>query len=71
MGETYKIKGLADRLGVSVITVKNWEKKGLIPKAKRSVFNWREHSEEDAARIERLVKEKHYFVNKTGNEKDE
>ena len=37
----YKIKDLALRLDRSILTIKRWEKQGLIPKARKDSRGWR------------------------------
>jgi len=49
--ETYRIGEVAKRLGKTILTIKTWEKKGLIPKAKRDSRGWRAYTEDDIERI--------------------
>ena len=56
------IADLAKTLDRSVRTVKEWEKKGLIPKARRDTRGWRVYSREQADRILRHVKRHRFFV---------
>lgn len=57
----YKVKDIAETLGVSVKTIKNWEKKGYIPKARRNKWNWRVYSGEEKESITVIVRENNYF----------
>jgi MerR family regulatory protein len=43
----YKIKDVALRLDRSILTIKRWEKQGLIPKARKDSRGWRVYMEEE------------------------
>lgn len=60
----YTIKNLAESLNVSDRTIKEWEKKGYIPKAKRNKWDWRVYSEQEILSIVTTVKQHGYFRNK-------
>jgi len=53
----YKIKDIAQELGVSIQTVKNYENLGILPKAKRDEKGWRYYTQEDLIKIKALYKE--------------
>ena len=57
----YKIKDLALRLDRSILTVKRWERQGLIPKARKDSRGWRIYTEAEVRDILRLVQETNYF----------
>lgn len=57
---------LAKTLDRSVRTLKEWEKKGLIPKARRDSRGWRVYSPEQADKILRHVKRHRFFVQVPG-----
>ena len=56
------IADLAKTLDRSVRTVKEWEKKGLIPKAHRDSRGWRVYSKDQADRIIKHVKRHRFFI---------
>ncbi len=56
-----KIKDLAERLKVSVRTIKNWEKQGYIPNARRNKWNWRVYNKEEILSIVAIVERENYF----------
>lgn len=57
------VKDLAEILEVSTRTIKNWEKKGYIPKAARNKWGWRVYNDEQKESIITAVKEQNYFRN--------
>lgn len=57
----YYIKDLALRLGVSRVTILNWEKRGFLKKPKRDKNNRRIYTEDDIKEIISLVRETNYF----------
>jgi DNA-binding transcriptional MerR regulator len=59
----YKIKDLALRLDRSILTIKRWEKQGLIPKARKDSRGWRIYTEAEVRDILRLVQATNYFRN--------
>jgi DNA-binding transcriptional MerR regulator len=61
--KVYKIKDLALRLDRSILTLKRWEKQGLIPKARKDSRGWRIYTETEVRDILRLVQETDYFRN--------
>jgi len=60
-GRIYKINELAKELDRSTNTIKRWEAKRLIPKAKRYSRGWRYYTADDVKSIVRMVKENNYF----------
>jgi len=61
--KVYKIKDLALRLDRSILTIKRWERQGLIPKARKDSRGWRIYTESEVRDILRLVQETNYFRN--------
>lgn len=61
--KVYKIKDLALRLDRSILTIKRWEKQGLIPKARKDSRGWRIYTEAEVRDILRLVQATNYFRN--------
>ncbi len=59
----YKIKDVALRLDRSILTIKRWEKQGLIPKARKDSRGWRVYTEEEVRAILKKVRETNYFRN--------
>jgi len=59
----YKIKDLALRLDRSILTIKRWEKQGLIPKARKDSRGWRIYTDAEIRDILRLVQATNYFRN--------
>ena len=57
----YKIKDLALRLDRSILTIKRWERQGLIPKARKDSRGWRIYTEAEVRDILRLVQTTNYF----------
>ncbi|MFH2137122.1 MAG: MerR family transcriptional regulator [Candidatus Omnitrophota bacterium] len=49
-----KINYLAKELGVAIQTIKNYEAKGILPKARRDSQQWRYYTEEDVIKIKAL-----------------
>ncbi|MCP4650982.1 MAG: MerR family DNA-binding transcriptional regulator [PVC group bacterium] len=49
-----KINQLAKELSVSIQTIKNYEDKGILPKAKRDSKHWRYYTYEDLIKIKAL-----------------
>ena len=64
-GKVYKISGLAKELDRTPLTIKKWEKGGLIPKARRDSRGWRYYTEEDVNEIKRILEEHDYFVRRS------
>jgi DNA-binding transcriptional MerR regulator len=62
VGRTYRIGELAKELDRSTLTIKKWESKGLIPKAKRDSRGWRYYTEDDVKEIKRILEENEYFA---------
>ena len=62
MQSEMNIADLAKTLDRSVRTVKEWEKRGLIPRARRDSRGWRVYSSEQAERILKHVKKKKFFL---------
>jgi DNA-binding transcriptional MerR regulator len=63
--KVYKIKDLALRLDRSILTIKRWERQGLIPKARKDSRGWRIYTEAEVRDILRLVQATNYFRNGT------
>jgi DNA-binding transcriptional MerR regulator len=61
--KVYKIKDLALRLDRSILTIKRWERQGLIPKARKDSRGWRIYTEAEVRDILRLVQATNYFRN--------
>ena len=59
----YKIKDVALRIDRSILTLKRWEKQGLIPEARKDSRGWRIYTEEEVQEILQRVKETNYFRN--------
>jgi DNA-binding transcriptional MerR regulator len=59
----YKIKDLALRLDRSILTIKRWEKQGLLPKARKDSRGWRVYTEAEVQEILKKVRETNYFRN--------
>jgi DNA-binding transcriptional MerR regulator len=59
--KVYKIKDLALRLDRSILTIKRWERQGLIPKARKDSRGWRIYTEAEVRDILRLVQTTNYF----------
>jgi DNA-binding transcriptional MerR regulator len=59
----YKIKDLALRLDRSILTIKRWERQGLIPEARKDSRGWRIYTEAEVRDILRLVQATNYFRN--------
>jgi DNA-binding transcriptional MerR regulator len=61
--KVYKIKDLALRLDRSILTIKRWEKQGLIPTARKDSRGWRIYTDAEVRDILRLVQATNYFRN--------
>jgi len=61
--KVYKVKDLALRLDRSILTIKRWERQGLIPKARKDSRGWRIYTEAEVRDILRLVQATNYFRN--------
>ena len=59
----YKIKDVALRIDRSILTLKRWEKQGLIPEARKDSRGWRIYTEEEVQEILQRVRETNYFRN--------
>jgi DNA-binding transcriptional MerR regulator len=59
----YKIKDVALRIDRSILTLKRWEKQGLIPEARKDSRGWRIYTEGEVEEILRRVRETNYFRN--------
>ena len=64
----YKIGDLALRLDRSILTIKRWEKQGLIPKVRKDSRGWRIYTEDEVQAILKKVRESNYFRNVEGAE---
>ena len=56
------VADLAKSLDRSVRTIKEWEKKGLIPKARRDSRGWRIYTAQQAEKISKHVKRHRFFL---------
>jgi DNA-binding transcriptional MerR regulator len=61
--KVYKIKDVALRLDRSILTIKRWEKQGLLPKARKDSRGWRIYTEAEVQAILQRVRETNYFRN--------
>jgi len=59
--QEFFIKNLASFLGVSVRTIKNWEKEGKIKEARRNKWEWRVYTQAEMEEIKERVEAKNYF----------
>ena len=64
----YKIGDLALRLDRSILTIKRWEKQGLIPRARKDSRGWRVYTEDEVQTILKKVRESNYFRSAEGVE---
>jgi len=64
----YKIGDLALRLDRSILTIKRWEKQGLLPKARKDSRGWRVYTEDEVQAILKKVRESNYFRTVEGAE---
>jgi DNA-binding transcriptional MerR regulator len=64
----YKIGDVALRLDRSILTIKRWEKQGLIPKARKDSRGWRVYTEDEVQAILKKVRESNYFRTVEGAE---
>jgi DNA-binding transcriptional MerR regulator len=55
---TYRIGELAKMLDLSAVTLRLWEKSGLIPKASRSTAGQRKYSDSDLKAIRQILESK-------------
>ena len=60
-GKIYKISELAKKLDRSPLTIKRWEARRVIPKAKRDSRGWRYYTESEVKELIKIVKENNYF----------
>lgn len=55
--EFFTAKETAERLGISKQTLFRYEKKGIFPKARRSLINrWRQYTKEDLNRLIKIIR---------------
>jgi hypothetical protein len=59
----YKISDLAKELDRCPHTIKRWEARGLIPKARRDSRGWRYYNDDDVKKLIKVIKESNYFIN--------
>jgi len=59
----YKIKDLALRLDRTILTIKRWEKRGLLPAPRKDSRGWRVYTEAEVKEIIKRVQETNYFQN--------
>lgn len=53
----FTAKQVAERLGISKQTLFRYEKRGIFPKARRSLINrWRQYTEEDLKRLIEIIR---------------
>ena len=57
----YKIGELTKELDRSANTIKRWEARGVIPKARRDSRGWRCYTEDEVKELIKTVKENNYF----------
>jgi len=60
-GKIYKISELAKKLDRSPLTIKRWEARKVIPKARRDSRGWRYYTEDEVKELIKIVKENNYF----------
>jgi len=60
----YRLHDLVKILGRHKTTLRNWEAKGFIPKAKKDNRGWRFYTEGDIEKIVDLIKKNNYFRRK-------
>jgi DNA-binding transcriptional MerR regulator len=60
-GKIYKISELAKKLDRSPLTIKRWEARRVIPRAKRDSRGWRYYTEDEVKELIKKVKENNYF----------
>jgi DNA-binding transcriptional MerR regulator len=53
----FKINRLAKELGLSIQTLKNYESRGILPKAKRDSKKWRYYTYDDIVKIKALYEQ--------------
>ena len=59
----YKIKDLALRIDRTILTIKRWEKRGLLPAPRKDSRGWRVYTEAEVKEIIKRVQETNYFQN--------
>jgi DNA-binding transcriptional MerR regulator len=59
----YKIKDLALRLDRTILTIKRWERRGLLPQARKDSRGWRVYTEAEIKAIIKKVQQTNYFQN--------
>jgi len=64
----YKIKDLALRLDRNILTIKRWEKRGLLPIPRKDSRGWRVYNEAEVKEILKRVQETNYFQNENGRD---
>lgn len=64
----FTIDDVALRVDRAVLTIKRWEKKNLIPAAKRDSRGWRIYTKTEVEHILDLVKRTDYFRNPLGGQ---
>jgi DNA-binding transcriptional MerR regulator len=64
----YKIKDLALRLDRNILTIKRWEKRGLLPVPRKDSRGWRVYNEVEVKEILKRVQETNYFQNENGRD---
>ena len=57
----YRVSDIAKQVDRTNLAVIRWEKKGLIPKAKRDSRGWRIYTKEKIDKIVELIKKTNYF----------
>lgn len=64
MSVVLTVDDVAIRVDRAVLTIKRWEKRKLIPYARRDSRGWRVYSQADVEHIVNLVQATNYFMNK-------
>jgi DNA-binding transcriptional MerR regulator len=64
----YKIKDLALRLDRNILTIKRWEKRGLLPIPRKDSRGWRVYNESEVKEILKRVQDTNYFQNENGRD---
>ncbi len=64
----YKIKDLALRLDRNILTIKRWEKRGLLQIPRKDSRGWRVYNEAEVKEILKRVQETNYFQNENGRD---
>lgn len=56
-GKLYTAIQAAEELGISKQTLFRYEKKGILPKARRNLINrWRQYTQEDISKLREIIR---------------